>query len=45
MKNNAACMGEFRKVHRLSGEKRGEERHWNSIGRGYTPMEVLLKIN
>jgi len=45
MKNNAACMGELRKVHRLSGEKRGEDRHWNSSGRVYTPVEVLLKIN
>jgi hypothetical protein len=45
MKNNAACMSDFRKAHRLSGEKRGEDRHRNSIGRGYTPVEVLLKIN
>jgi hypothetical protein len=45
MKNNAACMGEFREVHRLSGEKRGEDRHRNSIGSGHTPVEVLLKIN
>jgi hypothetical protein len=45
MKNNAACKGEFRRAHRLSAEKRADVRHWNSNGCGYTPVEVLLKIN
>jgi hypothetical protein len=41
MKNNAASKGEFRKVHRLSGEKLGEDRHWNSTDRGYTPVKFF----